>query len=71
MTSKDKAFKLIQRIRELVRNNHTITFMDDVHGEGLTVYIDSHHFHTYNGKVATDEDILNSLFENLKWPSNG
>jgi hypothetical protein len=67
MTKNQKAIQLIKRIRQLVADNHTVTFMDDM-GDGLTVYIDNEHFHTYNGKTRSDEDMIQYLYDNLKWP---
>lgn len=67
MTTKDKAFKLIQRIRLMASEGHTISFHGDF-GNDLTILINDHHTHTYNGRTKSDEEMIDELYSLVKYP---
>jgi hypothetical protein len=67
MTTKDKAFALIRRIRSMASEGHTISFHGDF-GNDLTILVDDQHTHTYNGRTKTDEEMVDELYATLKYP---
>lgn len=67
MRTKDKALALIKKIRLLASQGRTISFHGDF-GHDLTILIDDQHFHTYNGIASTDEQLIDTLYDELKYP---
>jgi leucyl aminopeptidase (aminopeptidase T) len=67
MTTKDKSVAILKRIRDITSSGGKITFTGDFESD-LTVEVNDNHFHTYNGKTKSDDELINELYSNLKHP---
>ena len=68
MTHKDKAYKLLLRIRDLANEGHVIWFSKDFGGNTLTVGMNDEHSHTDCGRTKSDNDLIDDLYEMVKFP---